>query len=90
MDLKQAVEQLTKKDGLLVENLMKALSTPKDLAGMDNDHKASIITLYFIGYVAKPTGISKELLEKCCEAFNNNRGKVEREIEAVLKVLNEA
>jgi len=32
-------------------------------------------------------GVSEDLLKKCAEAFDNNRGKVEREEEAVYQVL---
>lgn len=71
------------------DDLMKRLSTPRDISKMSLEEQASIITLSFIGYLARPVGISKELLEKCCEAFNNNRGKVEWEEEAILKVLKE-
>ena len=71
----------------IVEHLLSVLKTPKDISKMSNRDKASIIALYFIGYVAKPTGISDVLLQKCADAFNDNRGKVEKEIESVFKIL---
>jgi len=70
-------------------DLIKQLGTPRDISKMSLEKQAGIITLSFIGYLARPVGISKELLEKCCEAFNNNRGKVEWEEEAILTVLKE-
>lgn len=70
------------------EELLKVLRTPVDISQKSNEEKAGTITLFFIGYIAKPIGISDELLQKCVEAFNDNRGKVEWEIAAVLKVLN--
>jgi len=72
-----------------VEDLEKYLRTPRDISNDSLEKQAITITLAFIGFIAIPTGISKELLEKCCEAFNNNRGQVEWEEEAVLKVLKE-
>lgn len=70
-----------------VEDIKKYLATPKDISQEDNEEKATIIGLYFIGYIAKPTGISDELLKKCVDAFNANRGKCEQEVEAILKIL---
>ena len=71
-----------------IDDILNQLRTPRDISNLSLEEQAGIITLAFIGYCAIPTGISKELLEKCCEAFNNNnRGKVELEQEAVLKVL---
>ena len=37
--------------------------------------------------MARPVGISKDLLNKCAKAFSENRGKTETEIEAVYQVL---
>ena len=71
------------------EGLKKFLMTSKDWTIMSNEDRANTLVLSFIGYVARPKNIPKETLEKCIEAFNNNRGKVEIEIEAVLKVLEE-
>jgi len=73
----------------IIEDVEKQLKTPIDISNLSLEEQADIITLSFIGYIARPTGISKELLEKCLEAFSNNRGKVEREKEAILKVLKE-
>lgn len=70
------------------EDLKKHLSTPKDISMKSNEDKAAILTLHFIGYLAKPIGIDDILYRRCLEAFNNNRGKVEWEEEAVLKILN--
>ena len=72
-----------------IKDLEKQLRTPRDISKESLEKQAITITLAFIGFIAIPTGISKELLEKCCEAFNNNRGQVEWEEEAVLKVLKE-
>lgn len=72
-----------------IDDVFNYLKTPRDISNLPLEEQANIITLAFIGYCAKPIGISKELLEKCCEAFNNNRGKIEKEAEAVLKVLKE-
>jgi len=83
-------ETVTKRSDEMIKDVEKFLQTPRDISGMDLVEQADIITLSFIGYTARPTGISKELLEKCCDAFNNHRGTVEWEIEAVLKVLEEA
>jgi len=78
-----------KKSEEIYNSFLKKLSTPRDLTNLSNEEKAGIITLFFIGYVAKPIGISNELLQKCCDAFNTNRGKTEKEERAVLKVLEE-
>jgi hypothetical protein len=69
------------------EDLKKYLLTPKDISQMPTERQATIIVLSFIGYIARPTGISEELMAKCAEAFNAHRGKVEWEIEAVEKIL---
>jgi hypothetical protein len=71
------------------DSIEKQLRTPRDISNDSLEKQANTLTLAFIGFIAIPTGISKELLEKCCEAFNNNRGQVEWEEEAVLKVLKE-
>ena len=70
------------------DELMQELRKPKDISAMDTERQASLLVLSFIGYIARPTGISKELMKKCIDAFNNRRGKVEWEIEAVMEVLN--
>lgn len=70
-----------------MKELNKFLNTPKDISNLDIDEQSEILTLFFIGYIAKPIGISDYLLEKCVEAFNNNRGKIEREQQAIFKVL---
>ena len=56
---------------------------------MSNEDRASNLALSFIGMVARPKNIPEGILEKCIKAFNDNRGKVEWEIQAILKVLNE-
>ena len=71
----------------LVDDIVRLLRTPRDWNKMDNTARADTLVLSFIGYVARPKNIPHDVLEKCIEAFNNNRGKVERETEAVLKVL---
>jgi len=70
------------------DDLKKALLTPKDWTQLSNEERASTLALSFIGFIARPINIPKDILEKCCEAFNNNRGKVENEIESILIVLN--
>jgi hypothetical protein len=72
------------------EDIEKFLRTPQDISKKTLEEQANTLTLAFIGYLAIPTGISKELLEKCCEAFNNNRGKFEWEEEAILTILKKA
>lgn len=69
------------------DDLKRFMSTPRDLSKATNKSKAEILTLHFIGFVAKPTGISQRIYLLCLEAFNSNRGKTELEIEAVLRVL---
>ena len=71
------------------KDLIKALNTPRDWNEMDNEQRASVLALSFIGYVVRPKNIPKDILEKCAKAFNDNRGKVEWETEAILKVLEE-
>jgi hypothetical protein len=72
-----------------IEDLKKYLLTPKDISQDTNEQKATTLVLHFIGYVARPIGIDHELYKKCIQAFNEHRGKVEWEIEAVLKVLDQ-
>jgi hypothetical protein len=70
-----------------LDALKKYLSTPKDISKESLEKKSTTICLWLIGYIAKPIGVSDEILEKCCEAFNKNRGKVEYEEEAIFNVL---
>ena len=72
-----------------IKDLKKFLATPRDISNKTNEEKAGVLTLHFIDYLAKPKGIDDKLYEKCVRAFNDNRGKIEWEIEAVLKVLDE-
>jgi hypothetical protein len=72
-----------------IDEILNELRTPKDIFNLSLEEQTNIITLSFIGYVAKPVGISKELLEKCVKAFNEDRGKIEKESNAILKVLEE-
>jgi hypothetical protein len=71
------------------EDIINYLKIPKDISNLSLEEQANTLTLAFIGFIAIPIGISKGLLEKCCEAFNNNRGQFEWEEEAILKVLQE-
>jgi hypothetical protein len=71
------------------DSIEKQLRTPRDISNDSLEEQANTLTLAFIGFIAIPAGISKELLEKCCEAFNNNRGQFEWEMEAILKALKE-
>jgi dihydrodipicolinate synthase/N-acetylneuraminate lyase len=70
-----------------IEGLAKFLLTPQDSTKMPDDIFATTLTLSFIGMVARPSNIDTELLQKCCDAFNSNRGKTETEIEAVKEVI---
>jgi len=70
-----------------IDDLKKFLAISKDISNESNEEKAGILALHFIGYLAKPIGISDTLYKKCVEAFNDNRGKVEWEIKAILKIL---
>ena len=70
------------------DDLKKALLTPKDWTQLSNEERASTLALSFIGFIARPINIPKDILKKCCEAFDNNRGKIEDEIESILIVLN--
>ena len=63
------------------------MATPQDISKVSLEKKAMVICLWLIGYLAKPIGISDDILKKCCEAFNNNRGKVEKEEEAIFNIL---
>ena len=71
------------------KDLEKFLLTPQDSTKMSDEIFATTLTLSFIGMVARPSGIDNELLQKCCDAFNANRGKVEIEIEKVKGVITE-
>ncbi len=70
-----------------LDDLKKFLLTPQDISSMNYEDKANVLALHFIGYVAKPKGIDEATYKKCIEAFDNNRGKTEKEAEAILKVL---
>jgi len=70
-----------------IKNLEQHLNTPKDWNKLTLEDKAGILVLSFIGYIARPKNIPLNILEQCITAFNNNRGKTEKEIEAVYKVL---
>lgn len=71
----------------IVEDLKRYLSTPKDISLFSLEEQANVLTLHFIGYLAKPIGIDDNKYKKCLEAFSNSRGKIEWESEAVLNVL---
>lgn len=88
--LKENKDYIDSRDKLAedaVEALKNQFRTPKDLSGMSIEDQSNLLSLHFIGYFAKPTGITDELYNKCIEAFNSHRGKVEWEQEAILKVL---
>ena len=70
-----------------LEDLKKFLLTPQDISSMDYEGRANILALHFIGYIAKPKGIDEIAYNRCLEAFNNSRGKFEKEEEEILKVL---
>lgn len=72
-----------------VERYKKFFRQPVDLTNHSDKDKANLLALHFIGYLAKPTGIYEELYKKCAKAFDEHRGKVEWEKEAILKVLTE-
>jgi hypothetical protein len=69
------------------ENLKRVLGTPKDISNLPTEEQSEILTLHFIGYLAKPTGINEEVYLRCLIAFNANRGKVEEETKAIEEVL---
>jgi hypothetical protein len=71
------------------KDLEKFLLTPQDSTKMPDEIFASTLVLSLIGMVARPSNIDSELLQKCCDAFNGNRGKVEKEIEVVREVIAE-
>ncbi len=60
------------------DDLMRVLNTPKDWNNLNNRDKADILVLSFIGMVARPKNIPEDVLEKCVDAFNNNRGKMQK------------
>lgn len=70
-----------------LEDLKKFMLTPQDISSRNYEERANVLALHFIGYVAKPRGIDEIIYKKCLEAFNNNRGQVEKEAGAILKVL---
>lgn len=69
------------------KRLNKFFNESVDLTNTDNSHKASMLTLHFIGYIAKPTGITEDVYLKCLDAFNSHRGKFQWEEKAILDVL---
>jgi hypothetical protein len=69
-----------------LENYMR---TPRDITEAPIEDKANILTLHFIGFIARPIGIEDKIYEKCLEAFSSNRGQFEWEMEAILEVLKE-
>lgn len=75
------------KETEVYEDLKKFMKTPQDLTSLPNEEKADTLALHFIGYLAKPLGIDNIIYKRCLEAFNNNRGKTEKEADAILKVL---
>lgn len=71
------------------EALEQHLGTPRDIINESLENQANILTLHFIGFIPKPIGISNDTYSKCLEAFSNNRGQFEWEMEAVLEILKE-
>ena len=67
--------------------MIKILFTPKDWNVLSNQDRAELLALSFIGYVARPKNIPIEILQKCIDAFNANRGKIENETEAIFQTL---
>ena len=70
-----------------MEALERFLSTPQDALTMCDERLASTLTLSFIGMCARPKNLCPKLLEACIEAFNNNRGKTEKEEAAVYNAI---
>ena len=70
-----------------MDDVLKYLKTPKDWNKLDINAKADTLALSFIGMVARPKNIPRDVLKKCIKAFSNNRGKFEKEIAAILEVL---
>ena len=75
------------KNNIDIEGLTKFLLTPQDSTKMPDEIFATSLTLSFIGMIVRPKNIDPELLQKCWEAFNANRGKTEIEIEKVKEVI---
>jgi len=73
-----------------IENLRKILATPKDWNEIKPEDRAGELVLSFIGYIARPKNIPKDILERAVKAFNEcTTGKIEKEIEAVDRAINE-
>ena len=72
------------------KDLNNVLRTPKDWNTIHGGDKASTLALSFIDMVARPINIPEDLLEKCIEAFNNNRGKFEWEVQAIQEVIDDS
>lgn len=71
------------------KDINDVLRTPKDWNTIPGGDKASTLALSFINMIAIPKNIPKDLLEKCVEAFNSNRGKFEWEVQAIQEILDE-
>lgn len=72
------------------DELRKILNISRDWNKMDNKSRASTLVLSFIKNTVPPKNIPLNVLADCLEAFNNNRGKFEIEVQSILEVLNES
>lgn len=86
-ELQEVRERIAEKKKKQLEDVKKQLRTPFDVTGKTPHEKASLLCLSFIGYVARPKGLTEQEIRVAVDAFNNNRGKIEWEIEAVEKAL---
>ena len=91
--IKEIVEKVpakTQEEKELEKALMEVLTKSIDISQFPPDNKAEVLALSFIGYMAKPIGISEELYKKCLKAFEDNRGKIQQEKDAILQAIEDA
>jgi hypothetical protein len=70
-----------------VEQIYRFFRQPMDLTTKSIEDRANVLVLHFKGFLAKPMGIEDSVYKECAKAFDNNRGKTEKEEAAVMKVL---
>ena len=59
--------------------IVQHLMTSRDATKMSDNELAGVLTLSFIGMIARPYNVNVSMLHSCVKAFNNNRGKTEVE-----------
>lgn len=69
------------------KELEEHLRKPVDFNSLPDTDKAGILTLHFIGFIAKPLNVPDDVYKAAAEAFDSHRGKTEWEEEAVAKAL---